>query len=145
MRITYRVLLATACSSLVLASSTAIFCALEIFQCKVGSGIEWTKAIGPVLMLCAIVLVCSASIVAFAALIAKVITRTHGLLRALSFVVGGAIAGFVPRVLWEVIEGSFSSGFYPNWDYIPFGIAGIAAMAVLTARKLDGPADTPQN
>jgi hypothetical protein len=50
--------------------------------------------------------------------------------RLLWWVIGGAVAGMVPRLLWEVATGSFPATFYPTADYVPFIVGGIAATLV---------------
>ena len=131
MKRTYQLLTAAVCSGVALAASVAGFCISGIFRCSVGTNFSLMEAVGPLALLVIALFSISGVILTCAACVVTLTTRLHQPFHGIVILLGGALAGFIPRLAWEILTGSFPETFYPHLEYVPFGIAGIVTIVVL--------------
>lgn len=119
-------------------AGVGLMCTTGLFRCRVGSDVAVSETIVPLLLVFGGLFLVGVGVAFLSERLVGMAKGVSARRPVLWWIVGGAVIGIVPRILWEIATGSFPATFYPTADYVPFIVGGIAS--TLIAGSLRGSA-----
>lgn len=105
-------------------------CSTGFFRCRIGSDVSASEAVIPLLLVFGGIFLIGLGVGFLSEQVVAMAKNVRATRPVLWWVVGGAVVGIVPRLLWEIMTGSFPATFYPTGDYVPFIVGGIASTLI---------------
>lgn len=105
-------------------------CSTGFFRCRIGSDVSVSEAVIPLLLVFGGIFLIGLGVGFLSEQVVAMAKNVRATRPVLWWVVGGAVVGIVPRLLWEIMTGSFPATFYPTGDYVPFIVGGIASTLI---------------
>lgn len=127
MRVPVRLVLSSLAFSLFSIAGVGLMCSTELFRCRMGSDVAVSEAFVPLLLVFGALFLIGIGVAFLSEQVVEMAKKVSARRPMLWWVVGGAVVGIVPRILWEVATGSFPATFYPTADYVPFIVGGIVS------------------
>jgi hypothetical protein len=111
-------------------AGVGLMCTTGLILCRIGSDVAVSEAVVPLLVVFGGTFLIGIGVAFLSEQVVAMAKNVSAGRPVLWWVVGGAVIGIVPRLLWEVTTGSFPGTFYPTADYLPFIVGGVASTLI---------------
>ena len=126
MTMPFRLIASSLVFSAFLSGGVWFLCANGAFHCQVGTNVLFSEALIPVLIVIGLMFLVGIVVSFLSELVITFENNTRRATRLLIWVIGGAIVGVLPRLIWKLATGSFPTSLYPHIEYLPFIAGGVA-------------------
>ena len=111
-------------------AGVGVMCSTGLSRCWVNPDVSVSEAVIPLLAVFGGLFLVGVGVAFLSDQVVAMAKSVSARWPMLWWIVGGAVVGIVPRMLWEVATGSFPATFYPTADYVPFIVGGIASTLI---------------
>jgi len=111
-----------------------VMCLTPYWTCKVDLSVPFTVAWKPMLFVAVVLSIVAVLVLSVDLLVVQLFPPTG--YRSVGLAVAGGAIATIPRILWDLRDGTFAEAFTPQLEFLPFALAG--AIFIIILAKLTG-------